>query len=84
MPAPVYYSHKILERLAEARKHEGEASLALTVNPRSLCVIIDGQPVERLAIVLSTQHLDASLDSRCVGACKALYPRSHARRLDYG
>jgi len=27
MPAPVYYSHKILERLAHARKHEGASQL---------------------------------------------------------
>ena len=68
MPAPVYYSHKILERLAHARKH-GEAS-QLGPDSKSQVTVSyeDGKPVRAKAIVLSTQHLDASMDSADVAS----------------
>jgi len=65
MPAPIYYSHKILEFMAEARKTgEGEAG---KLGPDSKSQITvryeDGKPVEVTGIVVSTQHLDGSWDS---------------------
>ncbi len=56
MPAPIYYSHKILERLAEVR-HSGKES-ALEPDAKSQVSIRyeNGRPVGASAIVLSTQH----------------------------
>ena len=65
MPAPIYYSHKILELLAAARhKGEGEAG-KLGPDAKSQVTVryVDGKPSEVASIVLSTQHLDGSWDS---------------------
>jgi len=63
MPAPVYYSHKILERLAHARKHEGATQLGPDSKSQVTISYENGKPARAKAIVLSTQHLDASMDS---------------------
>ena len=68
MPAPLYYSHKILELLAAARhKGEGEAG-KLGPDAKSQVTVryVDGKPSEITSIVLSTQHMDASWDSKKV------------------
>jgi len=68
MPAPIYYSHKILELLAAARKAgEGDAG-RLGPDSKSQVTVRykDGKPAEVTSIVLSTQHLDPSWDSRKV------------------
>jgi len=57
MPAPVHYSHKILERLARARKHEGVTQLGPDSKSQVTVRYHNGRPVEATAIVLSTQHL---------------------------
>ncbi|MBP1851308.1 methionine adenosyltransferase [Rhizobium halophytocola] len=65
MPAPIYYSHKILQLLAIARK-SGEGDVAkLGPDAKSQVSVIyrDGKPSEVSSIVLSTQHLDESWDS---------------------
>ena len=65
MPAPIYYAHKILERLAAARKGgEGEAA-RLGPDAKSQVTVryVDGKPSEVASIVLSTQHMDESWDS---------------------
>jgi S-adenosylmethionine synthetase len=65
MPAPIYYSHKILELLAAARhNHEGEAG-KLGPDAKSQVTVRyeDGVPAEVTQIVLSTQHLDAAWNS---------------------
>jgi S-adenosylmethionine synthetase len=68
MPAPIYYSHKILERLAEAR-HKGEGEAArLGPDAKSQVTVryVDGKAAEVTQIVLSTQHLDEKWDNRKV------------------
>ena len=68
MPAPIYYSHKILELLAAARKKgEGEAG-KLGPDAKSQVTVRykGGKPLEVTSIVLSTQHLDPSWDSQKV------------------
>ncbi|MEX0955291.1 MAG: methionine adenosyltransferase [Rhizobiaceae bacterium] len=68
MPAPLYYSHKILELLAAAR-HAGEGDAGkLGPDAKSQVTVRyeNGKPVEITQIVLSTQHLDASWDNRKV------------------
>lgn len=65
MPAPIYYSHRILQLLATARKTgEGDAG-KLGPDAKSQVTVryIDGKPSEATSIVLSTQHLDDSWDS---------------------
>ncbi|MGH1418997.1 MAG: methionine adenosyltransferase [Hyphomicrobiaceae bacterium] len=65
MPAPIFYSHKILEVLAKARKsNEGDAG-KLGPDSKSQVTIQyeNGMPVGVTQIVLSTQHIDASLNS---------------------
>ncbi len=65
MPAPIYYSHKILEVLAEAR-HKGEGDAAkLGPDAKSQVTVKyeNGKPVGVTQIVLSTQHLDEKLSS---------------------
>ena len=68
MPAPIYYSHKILELLAAGR-HEGEGDVGkLGPDAKSQVTVryVGGKPAEVTQIVLSTQHLDGSWDSRKV------------------
>jgi len=68
MPAPIYYSHKILELMAEARKKgEGDAG-KLGPDAKSQITVRyeDDKPVEVTGIVVSTQHLDGSWDSKKV------------------
>ena len=65
MPAPLYYSHKILEVLADLR-HKGERECGkLGPDAKSQVTVRyeNGMPVGVTQIVLSTQHLDASLTS---------------------
>jgi len=68
MPAPIYYSHRILQLLATARKKgEGDAG-KLGPDAKSQVTVryVDGKPAEVASIVLSTQHLDESWDSKKV------------------
>ncbi len=65
MPAPIYYAHKILELMAEARKKgEGEAA-KLGPDAKSQVTVRyeNGKPAEVTQIVVSTQHLDPSWES---------------------
>ncbi|MBN8950000.1 MULTISPECIES: methionine adenosyltransferase [unclassified Rhizobium] len=70
MPAPIYYSHKILQLLAAARKKgDGEvAKLGPDAKSQVTVRYVDGKPSEATSIVLSTQHLDDSWDSNKVRA----------------
>lgn len=63
MPAPVHYSHKILRRLAQARKEEGVTQLGPDSKAQVTVHYEGGKPVHAKAIVLSTQHLDANMTS---------------------
>ena len=77
MPAPIYYSHKILELLADARKKgEGEAA-KLGPDAKSQITVRyeNGKPAEATAIVLSTQHLDGSWDQKKVRSVVEPYIR---------
>ena len=57
MPAPLYYAHRILKLMAEAR-HSGETE-ELGPDAKSQVTVRyeDGKPVEATQIVVSTQHL---------------------------
>ncbi|MBV9136794.1 MAG: methionine adenosyltransferase [Hyphomicrobiales bacterium] len=65
MPAPIYYSHKILENLTKARKAgEGECE-KLGPDAKSQVTVRyeDGKPVGVTQVVVSTQHVDETLSS---------------------
>ncbi|KQQ06862.1 S-adenosylmethionine synthetase [Methylobacterium sp. Leaf122] len=70
MPAPIFYAHKILKDLADARKakHGDAAKLGPDAKSQVTVRYANGRPVEVTQIVLSTQHLDESLDSADVRA----------------
>jgi S-adenosylmethionine synthetase len=77
MPAPIYYAHKILEDLAAARKSKTNGVGALGPDAKSQVTVryANGRPVEATQIVLSTQHLDAALESSDVRAIVEPYIR---------
>ncbi|WLS04038.1 methionine adenosyltransferase [Shinella oryzae] len=68
MPAPLYYSHRILQLLAEARKKGVGDAGKLGPDAKSQVTVryVDGKPADVASIVLSTQHLDESWDSKKV------------------
>ncbi|WP_242219741.1 methionine adenosyltransferase [Shinella zoogloeoides] len=68
MPAPLYYSHRILQLLADARKKGVGDAGKLGPDAKSQVTVryVDGKPADVASIVLSTQHLDASWDSKKV------------------
>jgi S-adenosylmethionine synthetase len=75
MPAPIYYAHRILKRMAEAR-HSGETKM-LGPDAKSQVTVVykNGKPVGVTSIVVSTQHLDAELTSHDVRAIVEPYVR---------
>jgi S-adenosylmethionine synthetase len=83
MPAPIYYSHKILEDLAAARHaKQGDAAL-LGPDAKSQVTVRykNDEPVEITSIVLSTQHLDESWDSEKVRSVVEPYIRKSVADL---
>ncbi|MFN4126530.1 methionine adenosyltransferase [Pannonibacter indicus] len=76
MPAPIYYSHKILRLLAEARKSGREPVLGPDAKSQVTVRYKGGVPVGVSSIVLSTQHLDATLTSQDVRTIVEPYIRS--------
>ena len=75
MPAPILYSHAILRRLAEVRKSGAEPTLGPDAKSQLSVIYRDGMPVGVSSIVLSTQHLDASMTSADVRAVVEPYIR---------
>lgn len=75
MPAPIQYAHAILRRLAEIRKDGTEPALGPDAKSQLTVRYEDGKPVGISSLVLSTQHLDASLTSEDVKALVAPYIR---------
>jgi S-adenosylmethionine synthetase len=62
MPAPLYYSQRILQLLAEAR-HAGEKRLGPDSKSQVTVQYKNGKPVAATQIVVSHQHLDESMTS---------------------
>ncbi|HWA70262.1 MAG TPA: methionine adenosyltransferase [Rhizomicrobium sp.] len=56
MPAPLFYSHKILKVLADARHSGKESTLLPDAKSQVTLRYVNGKPVEATQIVLSTQH----------------------------
>ncbi|MGA7710743.1 MAG: methionine adenosyltransferase [Rhizomicrobium sp.] len=75
MPAPLYYSHKILELLAHARKSGKEPKLGPDAKSQVTVHYENGKPTGVTQIVLSTQHLDENMTSNDVRAIVEPYIR---------
>ncbi len=73
MPAPIYYAHRILHRLADARKSGEAAVLGPDSKSQVTVAYEDGKPVRATSIVLSTQHLDPGMTSDDVKSVVAPY-----------
>ena len=75
MPAPLYYAHRILKLMADAR-HSGETA-AFGPDAKSQVTVRyeNGKPVEATQIVVSTQHLDERLSSHDIQAIVDPYVR---------
>ena len=63
MPAPLYYSHKILKLLADARRSGKEPKLGPDSKSQVSVVYKNGKPVAASQIVVSHQHTDETLSS---------------------
>ena len=63
MPAPIYYSHRILKLLADARHSGKEPALGPDSKSQVTVVYKNGKPVAAAQIVVSHQHVDESLNS---------------------
>ena len=63
MPAPIYYAHKILQLIAEARKSGEAAMLGPDSKSQVTLAYENGKPVRADSIVVSTQHLDPTMTS---------------------
>jgi S-adenosylmethionine synthetase len=72
MPAPLYYSQRILQLLAEAR-HGGEKRLGPDSKSQVTVQYKNGKPVGATQIVVSHQHLDEDMTSADVKKMVAPY-----------
>ena len=63
MPAPIYYAHRLLQGLSDARRSGAERRLGPDAKSQVTVRYEDGKPVGATQIVLSHQHTDESLTS---------------------
>jgi S-adenosylmethionine synthetase len=63
MPAPIYYAHRILKLLADARHSGKEKALGPDSKSQVTLEYNNGKPVAATQIVVSHQHVDESLNS---------------------
>ena len=64
MPAPIYYSHRILQLLSEARRSGVEKHLGPDAKSQVTIRYENGKPVEATQIVVSHQHVKEDLTSQ--------------------
>ncbi|MGH6894074.1 MAG: methionine adenosyltransferase [Dongiaceae bacterium] len=65
MPAPIYYAHRILKLLSEARRSGKEKGLGPDAKSQVTLLYENGKPVKATSVVVSTQHADG-LDQHAV------------------
>jgi S-adenosylmethionine synthetase len=75
MPAPIHYAHRVLKRLAEARKSGAEPTLRPDAKSQISLRYENGMPVAATSIVLSTQHSDEGQTSADIRAIVEPYIR---------
>ena len=66
MPAPIYYSHRILQKLSEARRSGKESKLGPDAKSQVTVQYKNGKAIAARQIVVSQQHTDESLTSEDV------------------
>jgi S-adenosylmethionine synthetase len=66
LPAPLYYAHKILHAISQARHSGAETTLGPDAKSQVTVRYQNGKPVEATQIVVSHQHLVESLTSEDV------------------
>jgi S-adenosylmethionine synthetase len=66
LPAPLYYAHKILHVISQARHSGAETTLGPDAKSQVTVRYQNGKPVEATQIVVSHQHLVESLSSEDV------------------
>ncbi|MCL4146275.1 UNVERIFIED_CONTAM: hypothetical protein GTU68_050370, partial [Idotea baltica] len=75
MPAPIHYSHRVLQNLAHARKSGSASVLGPDAKTQITLAYEDNRPVRATSLVLSTQHLDEKLSSHDVRSIVEPYIR---------
>jgi S-adenosylmethionine synthetase len=65
MPAPIYYAHRILKLLSEARRSGEEKGLGPDAKSQVTLLYDNGKPIRATSIVVSTQHAE-NLDQNVV------------------
>jgi S-adenosylmethionine synthetase len=65
MPAPIYYAHRILKLLSEARRSGKEMGLGPDAKSQVTLLYENGKPVKATSVVVSTQHAE-DLDQKAV------------------
>ena len=68
MPAPIYYAHRILKLMNDARKSGEAPTLGPDAKSQVTVQYHYGKPVKATSIVVSTQHLDEKMTSDDVRA----------------
>ena len=58
MPAPIYYSHRILQELAAVRHSGKEPGLGPDAKSQLTLQYVNGKPVRATSVVVSTQHAE--------------------------
>jgi S-adenosylmethionine synthetase len=66
MPAPIYYAHRILQSLSDARRSGRASALGPDAKSQVTLRYENGKPVRATQIVVSHQHVDESLTSEDV------------------
>jgi S-adenosylmethionine synthetase len=75
MPAPIYYAHRILKLLNDARKSHEVKVLGPDAKSQVTVEYRDGKPQRATSIVVSTQHTDEAMTSEDVRAVVEPYVR---------
>src|SRR5690349_12311245 len=65
MPAPIYYAHRILKLMSEARRSGKEKGLGPDAKSQVTLLYENGKPVRATSVVVSTQHGE-NLDQNAV------------------
>ena len=73
MPAPIYYAHRILHNLSQARRSGAEKGLGPDAKSQVTVRYEGGVPVGVTQIVLSHQHVDETLTSNDIRALAEPY-----------
>jgi S-adenosylmethionine synthetase len=63
MPAPIYYSHRILQGLSKGRRSGKYAQLGPDAKSQVSLEYKNGQPVRATSVVVSTQHVEGASQS---------------------